>query len=83
MAETTPQSGGTGGKAAAADNTPRYSRDELPEFLGQPPHVLAGALEGESKPSFTLAEAQKLVDKFLKHEDTSEGAQPDENETEE
>lgn len=70
-------SGGSSGAAKSAPDEPRYSREELPEFLGVAPHIFAGAVASERNQTFTVAAAQKLVDKFLKHEDESEGAQAD------
>lgn len=82
MAENTSQSGsgggtgGTGGKSAAPEE-PRYSREELPDFLGVAPYIVSGALAEDERQTFTVKQGQAAVDKFFKHEDTSEGAQPD------
>lgn len=41
---------------------------EADEFLGEPPHVVAGALYGIDKEYLTVGEAQKLVSNFMSSE---------------
>ena len=81
MADNPPNTGsgggsGSGGKSATPE-TPRYSREELPDFLGVAPYIVTGALAEDDRQTFTLKQGQTAVDDFLKHEDSSEGAQPD------
>lgn len=49
---------------------PTYHFDRLVadshDFFGEPPHVLAGALHGERKKNFTLAEAKRAIADFKK-----------------
>lgn len=40
-------------------------------LLNTSPHVVAGALAGESKKTFTLEEAEKLCKDFLKRPDST------------
>lgn len=61
------------GSQSNPENVPevvRYDRDELKENAGSllrvSPHAVEGALAGSSKKTFTLDEAKKLVDAFLK-----------------
>ena len=69
---------------AAKEEAPTYHVDRLTsesfDFLGVAPHVAAGAFAGQRKQNFTTAEAQGLVDKWLKtpvdvDPATAEGAQ--------
>lgn len=70
----------SGGSKAVADDAPRYGREELAEFLGVSPAVIAGAFETQRNQTFTLEAAQKIVEKFGKYEPTVELAQQDEEE---
>lgn len=66
-AETT---GGDAPSAAAEEEAPKIDRDRLiaeaDDFLGHPPHVVAGALANERRKSFTLDETKDLIRDFLK-----------------
>ena len=58
--------------ASEAEEVPTYSTERLIEegvdFLGHPPHVVAGAFEakGGSKKNYTVDEAKKIVKDWLK-----------------
>lgn len=56
-------------KAAKKPEDTTYSRDRLigeaDAFLGQPPHVVAGAIASIHKQNLTLAEVEAAVQAFL------------------
>lgn len=65
-------------RGSSAKESARYSVDDLrenPRLLGTgiSRHALAGALAGQTKKTFTIDEASKLVDRFLKAEPKSDG----------
>lgn len=57
---------------ATEPDEPTIPRERLIEearaFTGFAPHEVAGALDGERKQNFTVAEAKKLTEKWLKAE---------------
>lgn len=63
---------GTQSNPGAEPEEVRYSVDQLmeaaPQLLGVSRTVLAGGLYGSSKKTYTLDEAKKRVDAFLKRE---------------
>jgi hypothetical protein len=73
---------GARSSAPAKSETVRYSADELaanPRLLGTgiSRHAVRGALENATKRTFTIDEATKAVDRFLKSEPKSEDAEGD------
>jgi hypothetical protein len=71
-------SGGSGGGSAPRrEQAPRYSREELPDYVAAPPHVVVAALVDDERETFTVKQAEDAVEKFLAHEDESEMAQPE------
>lgn len=62
-------SGSTTPDVEEAPEDPKYDRDRLiaesGDFLGEPSHVVAGALAATKKKSLTLAEARTAIKAFL------------------
>jgi hypothetical protein len=75
MSNDTANTGTGGSKSSAAADAPRFSREELAERY--PVHVLAGALEGHRKQTFTADEVESAITKWRKREVEVEMAEPD------
>lgn len=62
-------------KAAKGSDEPRFSREEVlasaREITGYRRHLVAGALAGSDRKSYTRATARKAVEDFMKQADST------------